>query len=35
MALAWFWLTPILTTAACCFPDLAYKLYARFVFSHL
>lgn len=32
MALAWFWLTPILTTAACCFPDLAYKFVRRTYF---
>jgi magnesium-transporting ATPase (P-type) len=32
MATAWFWLTPILTTAACCFPDLAYKYVRRTYF---
>jgi len=32
MSTAWFWLTPILTVAACSMPDLAYKYVRRTYF---
>lgn len=32
MGTAWFWLTPLLTTATCCMPDLAWKYLRRSYF---
>jgi phospholipid-transporting ATPase len=32
MGTAWFWLTPLLTTATCCMPDLAWKYIRRSYF---